>query len=257
MRSDEPLGREPRFLDCPYSRTICVYGPIHDAAHLLTQAEVATLQRALPKRKNEYSTGRWLAHRALKELQRPTTNLLSGQHREPLWPQGTIGSIAHSERHAVVLVSSNPQLAGLGVDLELMGRLDEGLVGSILTERERLRRRNIDPTLIFSAKEAVYKLLFPILREYVDFHDVELLIDPEKHTFTVRYVGNSSACRCIEAAVGSYREIDGHWLTQVGLAKTGTSGDARSVQPSGAQIEINEERRRQRNTHASQRCHRE
>lgn len=233
MRRKEPLVREPRFLDCPYPRTLCVYGPIHDATHQLTPAEFEPLKRALPKRKNEYSTGRWLAHRALIELQFPTTNLLSGKHREPLWPQGIIGSIAHSERLAVVLVSSNPQLAGLGIDLELMGRLDEGLVDSILTERERRRCSNMDPTLMFSAKEAVYKLLFPILGEYVDFQDVELNIDSAKLTFTVSYVGPNSACRCIEGAMGSYQVIDGHWLTQVGLSTTGTSGYARSVQHVG------------------------
>ena len=53
----------------------------------------------------------------------------------------------------------------------------------LLTGQERRNLRQIDPTLIFSAKEATYKLLYPLFGVYVDFLDVEIsLIEKKLHS---------------------------------------------------------------------------
>lgn len=206
-------------LDSIYSQTLCLYAPVHDAFSYLKPDEAATVQKAVDKRRNEYSTGRWLAHQALDTLQFPADSLLSGPNREPLWPKGVIGSIAHNDQHAVVMISSHPLLEGLGIDLEKKGRVDEPLVQKILTQREQASLDDIDPTLLFSAKEAVYKLLFPIVRKYVGFQDIEISIDLKGSAFTASYVGDNPACCCVDSARGSFVEIGDSWLTQVYLKR--------------------------------------
>jgi 4'-phosphopantetheinyl transferase EntD len=196
---------------------MCLHAPVHDATRLLSAAEAAAVSRAVPKRRHEYATARWLAHSALRALERPVNDLLNGPRREPLWPAGVVGSIAHSDRHAVVLVSRDPQLVAAGIDLEQSGRLSAQLVPRIFTARERAALGDVDPTLLFSAKEAVYKLLFPIVRDYVGFHDVEVDLNLCAEKFNLRYVGKNPACHCVTAARGAFLQIDGCWVTRVML----------------------------------------
>jgi 4'-phosphopantetheinyl transferase EntD len=37
--------------------------------------------------------------------------------------------------------------------------------------------------LLFSAKEAVYKAWFPLVGDWLDHQEAEILFDPERHTF--------------------------------------------------------------------------
>ena len=198
---------------------------------MLSAAEAATVSRAVPKRRNEYATARWLAHHALCILGRPVNDLLSGPSREPLWPAGTIGSIAHSDCQAAVVVSRDQQLLGVDIDLEQRDRLDEKLIPKILTRRECDELGAVDPTLLFSAKEAVYKLLFPIVREYVGFHDVEVDIESDNASFSLRYVGGNPACQSVTMARGVFTTIDSCWLTCVMLWRREAVQTQQSIAP--------------------------
>ena len=40
--------------------------------------------------------------------------------------------------------------------------------------------------VLFSAKETVYKVWYPVVRSWLDFHDARLDIDPDAGTFTAR-----------------------------------------------------------------------
>ncbi|MFT4823321.1 MAG: 4'-phosphopantetheinyl transferase EntD [Halioglobus sp.] len=220
--SSVPIHNPIRDLGNAYSQTLCLYAPVHDAFLHLQPDEAASMGKAVSKRRNEYSTGRLLAHQALNTLQFPIDALLSGPKREPLWPAGIIGSIAHSDTYAVVAVSSNPQLRALGIDLERTGRAGEEILRRILTKAEQASLGDMDATLIFSAKEAVYKMLFPIVQKYVGFQDVEIRFDLNHSTFTTRYLGENPDCRCVESANGSFMKIDDSWLTQVYLERAGS-----------------------------------
>ncbi len=226
MQQDSPLVSRLSTLDRGSAQTLCLYAPVHDATRLLSAAEAAAVSRAVAKRRHEYATARWLAHSALHALERPVMDLLNGPRREPLWPAGVVGSIAHTDRHAVVLVSRDPQLLAVGIDLEQSGRLNAKLVPRILTARERAALGDVDPTLLFSAKESVYKLLFPIVRDYVDFHDVEVELNVCAENFNLRYVGNNPACLCVNAARGDFLQIDGCWVTRVMLGRDESRSDS-------------------------------
>lgn len=202
--------------------TRCLLAPVWEAGEWLSEAEALQVRNAVGKRRNEYATGRWLARRALDTLGVGVEDLLSGTGREPLWPRGVRGSIAHTDSLAVVLVSNSPLVDGLGIDLEQCGRLQRELVPRILTPQERSTLDEVDPTLLFSAKEAVYKLLYPLVRSYVDFHEVEVSLVPQAQTFAVNYVGSRFELPMLAAVKGYYQKVDNCWLTWVAL-QTSTS----------------------------------
>ena len=200
-------------------RVVCLYSQVEDLTEFLTHAEAGAVASAVPKRKREYSTGRWLARCALSRLGRETGNLLSGAAREPLWPEGITGSITHTDRCAAVAIASSADFLGIGIDMEHVGAVDQKLLPKLLTRVERANLNGIDPTLFFSAKEACYKLLYPIVGEYVDFKAVEVSVNENDRLFSLRYVGSSPANAIVEQATGIYMELENHWISCVMLPR--------------------------------------
>lgn len=196
---------------------ICLCSPVLDVAHTLSTEENAAICNAVEKRRREYATGRWLARQALAQRGVRADSIPSGPKREPIWPASVIGSITHADGRVAVAVTTDPSVTGLGIDLERAGRVGETILRRILTERERVGLSDLDPTLLFSAKEACYKVLFPIFREYVEFHAVEIKVNESDCSFAVSYVGGRPGHELIEQARGSYRRLEGCWLTCVVL----------------------------------------
>lgn len=193
---------------------------MRDLIHALSDAERHGIRKAVESRRHEYATGRWLAHQALVELGVGVRSIPTGPNREPVWPATVKGSITHADGHAAVALTVDPAVAGVGIDLEKAGRVGESLLPRIFTDRERARLDDVDPTLVFSAKESCFKLLFPIFREFVEFHAVEITLDAPNCSFTMSYLGDCPNHAVIEKAVGSYRQIEGCWLTCVSLVSS-------------------------------------
>src|SRR5690242_4153856 len=82
-----------------------------DAA--LFPAEAAQIQGAVEARRREFATGRHCARQALAALGVPATPLLSGGHREPLWPAGVVGSITHCTGYRAAAVAPDERLAAI------------------------------------------------------------------------------------------------------------------------------------------------
>jgi 4'-phosphopantetheinyl transferase EntD len=150
---------------------------------LLTSAEKQLMARCAEKRIQDFAAGRACAHRALHELGILEFSLLAGEHREPLWPAGIIGSITHTRGYAAAVVARQRDLKSVGLDCEVIESVDEDLWSRICTpsEIERLAQlppagRNRQAALIFAAKEAFYKCQFPLTRAWVGFEDV--VIEP-------------------------------------------------------------------------------
>ena len=91
---------------------------IGDVTHELLPDEAAHVAQAIPKRRREFARGRVSARQVLAELGVPSVSLLVGPKREPLWPEGIVGSITHDDRLCVVAVARAEKYAGLGVDVE-------------------------------------------------------------------------------------------------------------------------------------------
>ncbi len=191
--------------------------PVDDYCSELAPSERDTIAKAVQGRKEQYSTGRYLAHNALLELGVNEPRVITGTHRQPIWPRGIVGSISHTTHSAAVAVASAEHYLGIGIDLELKRRVESDLVPKILTQPERSRYRSIDPTLIFCAKEAVFKLLFPLQEQYLDFLDIEILLRDRSAGFTATAVGAAPQQHLLASARGCFLCVEEHWLCCVAI----------------------------------------
>ncbi len=148
-----------------------------------------SLQGAAPKRLGEFLAGRLAAREALRPFNLAEHPVAIGAAREPLWPAGLEGSISHSvlAGEGMALCAVRPGKAGLGLDLEAW--LEEAqartLWPGIMDEEEweRLAAGVHDAqlslaegvTLVFSAKESLFKGLYPRVGRYFDFLDARWL----------------------------------------------------------------------------------
>ena len=148
-----------------------------------------SLQGAAPKRLGEFLAGRLAAREALRPFDLAEHPVAIGAAREPLWPAGLEGSISHSvlSGEGVALCAVRPGQEGIGLDLEAWLDGDQGaqLWPGIVDEDEwgRLeagaRALGLDRarglTLVFSAKESLFKALYPRVGRYFDFLDARWL----------------------------------------------------------------------------------
>ena len=64
---------------------------------ILYPEEAASIKRAVPKRWREFTAGRLCAREALRRLGIERHPILVGEHREPLWPSGVVGTLSHCD----------------------------------------------------------------------------------------------------------------------------------------------------------------
>jgi 4'-phosphopantetheinyl transferase EntD len=77
---------------------------------------------------------------------------------------------------AIATVGLADEVAALGIDIEPAEILPPELLDLVATPEERLKIGE-DPfrgRLLFVAKEAVYKAVYPLDREFLDHHDVQI-----------------------------------------------------------------------------------
>ena len=99
--------------------------------------------------------------------------------RQPVWPESLIGSITHTQGFCAAVVAERARLIGVGVDSEVAGALKRALWPSICVAAETAWLGALLPveraaaaTLIFSAKEAFFKCQYPVVGEWLNFHDL-------------------------------------------------------------------------------------
>lgn len=162
------------------------------------------------KRTRDFTLGRHCAHQALERLQgispapenreagiitapprlekvNPATlPILRGAGRMPLWPEGVVGSITHSAGMAAAAAAYSNAYAGIGLDLERVGRSSERLIARILRPEERVwlealpaHLREVVFAVIFSTKESIFKALHPATGVFLGFQEAALLEAPQ------------------------------------------------------------------------------
>jgi len=137
--------------------------------------------RGVSKRKNEFYSGRWAAAKAISSLTGRADTPQASADRSPSWPQGLVGSISHTSDHAVAVVAYTSDVRRVGVDLESIDAVAnvENLGDMIGTEAERKLLMALSEheglALLFSAKESLYKSLYPKVKTYFDYLDALLV----------------------------------------------------------------------------------
>lgn len=174
--------------------------------------EMLLIAKAVPHRRAEFTAGRACAHRALAELGVAPAAILSGVQREPLWPDGVVGSITHCAGFRAAVVGRATQYRSIGIDAEPDEPLPDGILDlvSLPVERSQLKRAvgvHLDRVL-FSAKESAYKAWFPVARRWLDFEEAMITLKSDG-TFDVRVL-----------VPGPIDGMRGRWLARGGLVLT-------------------------------------
>ncbi len=136
------------------------------------------LMGAVAKRKSEFLAGRICAALALRAAGQQIHVGRNG--RAPVWPRNVAGSISHSNSRAIAVVSLTHSAIGVDCETILTDALALKLQAEIISPAEAQLHPPALPfasflTVVFSAKEAVYKALSPQLETMPAFLDVTLV----------------------------------------------------------------------------------
>jgi 4'-phosphopantetheinyl transferase EntD len=185
--------------------------------------ELELLAKSVEKRRKEFTTGRFCARAALAQLGFPPVPVLPGPKREPVWPDGVVGSITHCTGYRAAAVARTTDFRSIGIDAEPNAPTPKGVVEAIavpgeLTRLDGLRAASDKVSwdrLLFSAKESVYKAWFPLTRLWLGFEDADVTIDPDAGTFSARILVEAPIVHG-EPLVG----FTGRWLVRDGFVIT-------------------------------------
>ncbi|MGP9788718.1 4'-phosphopantetheinyl transferase family protein [Roseinatronobacter sp. NSM] len=153
--------------------------------------EVLAIEQVAATRAREFAAGRAAARNAMEQLGHTPRPVLQGDDRAPIWPSGLVGSITHTSHDALAVVTDDPAILALGLDIEPATPLEPSLWPVVCTQNDMLWLAGLGPTqrghfakLLFSAKEAVYKAQYQLSRCLIDFHALDLLPDLGSGRFT-------------------------------------------------------------------------
>ncbi|MBU2711126.1 4'-phosphopantetheinyl transferase family protein [Zooshikella harenae] len=140
--------------------------------------------KAVLKRQIEFMAGRYCAQQALYAFGvKPPVMVPVNKDRSPHWPDGIVGAITHSDHLALAVVAAKKNVTALGIDLEkeIATTVARDIAKQIisLTEQNNCAKWgcpfNWFLTLAFSAKESLYKALYPHVKQFFGFETAELI----------------------------------------------------------------------------------
>jgi 4'-phosphopantetheinyl transferase EntD len=203
-----------------------VYAEMYDdPPHLAALPEEEPLiARSVAKRRNEFVTVRHCARVAMEQLGMSPSPILKGDRGEPQWPDGVVGSLTHCEGYRGAVVGRRAAVRSVGIDAEPHDVLPKGVLDAISLPAERTEISALSENLhwdriLFCAKEATYKVWFPLTQRWLGFEDAHI-------TFTVDAEGMSGefvSRILIDPAARSgspLTELAGRWSVAGGLALT-------------------------------------
>jgi 4'-phosphopantetheinyl transferase EntD len=184
----------------------------------LFPAEEVFIVRAVPRRREEFARGRGAARAALQALGIQATPIGVGSTREPLWPEGVVGSISHCPRLAWAAAASASEVAALGIDVEPETGLPSEVRTRVLEEGEAVSLAHATGTDVvgFGAKESIHKAVHPATGVWLDFHDVRVIPGREKHTL----VAEPRAVGLAAEVLDLLERLEIRWAIQDGLVFT-------------------------------------
>lgn len=158
----------------------------------LLPAEREYFADAVPKRVREAGTVRTCARLALEHLYRQEPDLTADliapdehvfvprEDGSPAWPARVVGSMTHCAGYRAAAVASAHRYASVGIDLEPAVPLSAAVRAFIVrAEEERCVRGELCLSkVLFSAKESVFKVWYPLGVRGVDLRDISVALEP-------------------------------------------------------------------------------
>jgi len=146
------------------------------------------IKGAVEKRAKEFATGRFCARIALSRLGLPPGPIPVGPNREPQWPVGIVGSITHCKNYCSAAVARIGGIVSIGIDAEIDEPIPLDVLSLISNPSEIAAINELSAgthwdKLLFSAKESVFKAMFPLTAQWLDFKDVCIVFAPSDGSF--------------------------------------------------------------------------
>jgi len=134
-----------------------------------------------------------------------------------------LGSMTHCAGYAAAAVGPLSRISAIGIDAEPDAPLPDGVLDLVATpaKRNRLGVTHLEPDspnwdrLLFSAKEAAYKAWFPLVGEWLDHQEAEILIDPQDGTFAALLARDG-----LIVDGRQVRRLHGRWVRKRGILVT-------------------------------------
>ncbi len=141
-----------------------------------------SLLKAVPKRQAEFLAGRYCAQNVLEKIFPGNVQVPIGETRQPIWPNNIVGSISHNQSNAICIGGLTQDFDYLGVDIEgiVAKEVIRDFVGIVFCEKEKAYLStlplpfNVSASLLFSAKESLFKALFHFVGEIFGFEVVKV-----------------------------------------------------------------------------------
>lgn len=144
-----------------------------------------TIVSSSMKRKATYLAGRLAAKSALQSKGCICPIVTMAESKLPVWPSLFHGSISHSNSLAISSVARREIYKEIGVDVESVLSLDVSnkLTNVIMTNfeinflnnRVKCLTKQQITTLCFSAKESLYKALYPYVLKFMNFDAAQII----------------------------------------------------------------------------------
>ncbi|SDW24512.1 4'-phosphopantetheinyl transferase family protein [Roseicitreum antarcticum] len=201
--------------------------PLHRLPPPLFPAEAAAMRGAVPARRHEFALGRGTARAAMQALGLRACAIPMADDRAPVWPEGIAGSISHGGGLCLSVVSADPGLAAIGIDVDSAAALPDDLweVVCDASERAWLASQPVHDQgrlakLIFCAKEAAYKAQYPLTKRLFGFDGFHISVDLQAARFDARFTAGVAPFRSGEALSGRFHLADSHIICAVTVANT-------------------------------------
>ena len=185
--------------------------------------EEQIIAHAVEARRREYATVRSCARACLDRLGYASVSILPGVGGAPIWPVGIQGSMTHCAGYAAAAVGPISRFGAIGIDAEPDAPLPDGVLDLVATpaEQDWLAAVQAGPDglnwdrLLFSAKEAVYKAWFPLVGEWLDHQQAEIILHPQDGTFTALLARDGLIIDGRQV-----RRLHGRWIRDRGILLT-------------------------------------
>lgn len=186
--------------------------------------EEPLIARSVAKRRNEFITVRYCARQALVDLGLEPVPILKGDRGEPCWPDGIVGSLTHCEGFRGAAVGRREEVRSVGIDAEPHDVLPNGVLDAISLPVERHELQALPSgvhwdRVLFCAKEATYKVWYPLTHRWLGFEDAHIVFDVDASgqagTFTSEILIDPAA-----ESGPPLTTLAGRWSVRDGLALT-------------------------------------
>lgn len=176
------------------------------------------------ERQREYLLGRFCATQAYRLCTgQDLSELPTLADRSPRWPQAVVGSLAHNQRYVIAVVALQSVLCGVGVDIEQTSRPKPQLRARICNDKDLITHPDFSDqqllALIFSAKESLYKALYPSVKQFFGFEAAALTsVDRTRSAFTMQLLQDLRSPFLLEQRFeihGRYQFVEDSVLTVI------------------------------------------